>query len=180
MKRMSLSALAVAFALCAAMPLRAQLVQQTEGFRFGLGIGATMPLGDYGSLDKMGLNLLGVFETPLSHTSPLYLRIDGIYSSTAHDGTTGSTAILGGNASALYHFSAPNATARPYILGGLGIYNVDPGTDAQTKLGFALGGGVTFTMGGLNAFAEARWMSVQTAASNTTFVPLTVGLMFGY
>ena len=181
MKRMSLSAMAVAFALCAAMPLRAQLVQQTEGFRFGLGVGATMPLGDYGSLDKTGLNLLGVFETPLSN-SPVYLRLDGIYSSTAHEGTTGSTGILGGNVSALYHFSAPNAQARPYILGGLGIYNVDPGAggDSQTKLGYALGGGVTFTVGGLNAFAEARWASIQTSGSSTTFVPLTVGLMFGY
>ena len=179
MKRMSLSALAVAFALCAAMPLRAQVVEPSEGFRFGLGVGATMPLGDYASLDKTGLNLLGVFETPFSN-SPLYLRLDGLYSSTAHDGTNGSTGILGANASVLYHFSAPNAQARPYILGGLGIYNVDPGADSQTKLGYAFGGGVTFGVGGLNAFAEARWTSVQTSGSSTTFVPLTVGLMFGY
>jgi hypothetical protein len=179
MKRMSLGALAVASALCAALPLRAQLVQQKEGFRFGLGVGATMPMGDYGNLDKMGLNLLGVFETPFSG-GPLYLRVDGIYSSTSHEGSDGSTGILGANASLLYHFNAPNAQARPYILGGLGIYNVDFGADTQTKLGYALGGGVTFTLGGLNAFAEARWASVQTSGSSTTFVPLTVGLMFGY
>ena len=120
-----------------------------------------------------------MFETPFSN-SPLYLRLDGLYSSTAHDGTNGSTGILGANASVLYHFSAPNAQARPYILGGLGIYNVDPGADSQTKLGYAFGGGVTFGVGGLNAFAEARWTSVQTSGSSTTFVPLTVGLMFGY
>ena len=30
------------------------------------------------------------------------------------------------------------------------------------------------------AFAEARYTSVQTSVSSTTFVPLTVGLMFGY
>jgi len=181
MKRMSLSACVALAALCAAMPLRAQLMPASEGFRFGLGVGATQPLGDYGDFDKMGINLLGIFETPFSG-SPLYLRIDGIYSSTAHEGTgaSGSTSILGGNASVLYHFSAPNAQARPYALGGLGIYNVDGGTDSQTKIGLGLGGGVTFGLGGLNAFAEARYISVKTDGASTSFIPITVGLLFGY
>lgn len=181
MKRISWSALAVAVALCAAMPLRAQIMPRTEGFRFGLGLGATLPMGDYGDFDKMGVNILGVFETPLAN-SPLYLRVDGLYSSTAHDGTgaSGSTSILGGTASALYHFSAPAATARPYALAGLGIYNVDPGAGSETKIGIGVGGGVTFNLAGFNAFAEARYLSVQTSGSSTTFVPLTVGLLFGY
>jgi opacity protein-like surface antigen len=179
MKRTSLGALAVAIALCAAMPLRAQLIQRTEGFRFGLGLGATLPMGDYGKADKMGINILGVFETPLAN-SPFYLRADGIYSTTSHDGVSGTTGILGATASALYHFSAPAAQARPYLLGGLGIYNVDFGSNSETKIGYALGGGVTFNVGGLNAFAEARFTSVQTSVASTTFVPLTVGLMFGY
>lgn len=180
MKRVSLGVLIAGLALALAAPLRAQQIYPaTEGFRFGLGLGATMPTGDYGGLDKMGINILGVFEMPISG-SPLYLRADGLYSSTAHEGVSGSTAILGGTASALYHFSAPNAQARPYVLGGLGIYNWDPGTDSQTKLGFALGGGVTFSLGGLNAFAEARYISIQTSGSSSTMVPLTFGLMFGY
>jgi len=179
MKRIPLSAFAVAVALCAAMPLRAQLMPRTEGFRFGLGVGASMPIGDYGDSDKMGVNLLGVFETPLAN-SPLYLRVDGLYSSTSHDGIDGSTSILGGTASALYHFSAPAATARPYALAGLGIYNVDGGADSETKVGIGIGGGVTFTLGGLDAFAEARYVSVLTSNVSTTFVPLTFGLLFGY
>jgi hypothetical protein len=179
MKRMSLSALAVLLTLALAMPLRAQLIQRTEGFRFGLGLGATFPTGNYGSVDKMGLNLLGVFETPLAN-SPLYLRVDGLYSSTAHDGASGNTSILGGTANVLYHFTAPNAQARPYALAGLGIYNVDPGTGSQTKLGIGFGGGVTFNLAGFNAFAEARYLSVQTSGSSTNFIPISVGLMFGY
>jgi len=181
MKRMSLGVLAIAVALGSAAPLRAQLIQRTEGFRFGLGVGATLPMGDYGRLDKMGLNLLGVFETPLAH-SPLYLRADGIYSTTAHDGVSGNTSIIGGTASALYHFSAPAAQARPYALAGLGIYNFDGGGTfgSQTKIGIAVGGGVTFTMASLNAFAEARYLSIQTSGSSKTLVPLTIGLMFNY
>jgi hypothetical protein len=179
---MTMGALVLGLGLCATPVLRAQrLSPATEGFRFGLALGATLPMGDYGAADKMGINILGVFETPLAG-SPLYLRVDGLYSSTAHDGpgVTGNTSILGGTASALYHFSAPAATARPYLLGGLGIYNYDPGASSQTKIGLALGGGVTFNLSGFNAFAEARYISIQTSGPSTTLVPLSVGLMFGY
>jgi opacity protein-like surface antigen len=80
----------------------------------------------------------------------------------------------------LYHFSAPAAQARPYVLGGLGIYNFDPGSDSQTKIGFGLGGGVTFNISSFSAFAEARYLSIKTSGSSATLVPLTVGFMFGY
>jgi opacity protein-like surface antigen len=176
---MSLGALTVVAALCAPSPLRAQLIERTEGFRFGLGAGVTLPIGDFGDFDKMGVNILAVFETPLAN-SPLYLRADGVYSSTSHDAGGGSTSILGGAVSALYHFSAPRATARPYVLGGLGLYNVDFSPGSETKIAYAFGGGVLFNLSGFNAFAEARYISVQTDGPSTTFIPLSVGLMFGY
>ncbi|MEX2156982.1 MAG: outer membrane beta-barrel protein [Gemmatimonadales bacterium] len=180
MTRKSFGALALALGVCATTALHAQVRQPTEGTRFGLGVGATMPVGDYGDADKMGLNVLGVLQFSLAETTPVHLRVDGIYSSTAHDGVSGSTSILGGNVSALYHFSAPAATARPYILGGLGFYNVEAFGDSESKIGFGFGGGVLFGLGGFNAFAEARYLSIQTSLASTTFVPLTVGLMFGY
>ena len=179
MNRMSWGTLAVVAALCATSPLRAQLIERGEGFRFGLGLGATLPTGDYGTGDKMGINILGVFESPLAH-SPLYLRVDGLYSSTAHEVGTGNTSLLGATVSALYHFSAPKATARPYVLGGLGIFNADLGPSSQTKISYGLGGGVTFNLASFNAFAEARYMSIQTSGGSLTFIPITVGLMFGY
>lgn len=180
MTRVSLGAIALAIGLCATPQLRAQgIMPPSEGFRFGLGLGASLPMGDYGDLDKMGLNILGIFQTPLAN-SPLYLRVDGLYSSTSHDGIDGTTAILGGTASAVYHFSAPAAQARPYALAGLGIYNVDPGPGSETKVGFGVGGGVTFDLAGFNAFAEARYVSIQTSNFSHTMVPLTIGLMFGY
>ena len=181
MTRKVLGVLSVALALAAAPSLHGQLMARTEGFRFGLGVGPSLPMGDFGDVDKMGINILGVFETPLGQ-SPLYLRVDGLFPSTSHDGVSGSTGILGATASALYHFHAPAAQARPYAVGGLGFYNVDFGSagGSSTKIGFALGGGVTFTMGGLNAFAEARYVSIQTNPSSVTLIPLTIGIMFGY
>jgi len=177
MTRMSFGALALG--LWATTAVHAQQRQPTEGTRFGLGVGATLPMGNYGDVDKLGVNLLGVLQFSLAATTPVHLRVDGIYSSTAHDGVSGSTSILGGNVSLLYHFGAPAAPARPYVLGGLGFYNVDAFGSSETKIGFGLGGGVLFGLGGFNAFAEARYLSVSSGPS-LTFVPLTVGLMFGY
>lgn len=180
MTRTRLGALVLALGLCATPALRAQrLAPPSEGFRFGLGVGATMPMGAYGDGDKMGFHILGMFQTPLG-ASPLYLRVDGLYSSTSHDVGSGSTSILGGTASALYYFSAPAATTRPYALGGLGFFNVDPGAGSTTKIGFGFGGGLLFNLAGFNAFAEARYISVQTSGSSLTFVPITIGMVFGY
>lgn len=180
MRGIRLGALVLGLGLCATPALRAQrLAPPSEGFRFGLGIGATMPIGTYGDFDKMGINILGMFQTPLGQ-GPVYLRVDGLYSSTSHDAGSGSTSILGGTASALYYFSAPAATTRPYALGGLGFYNVDGGGGSQTKIGFGFGGGLLFNLAGFNAFAEARYISVQTSGSSINFIPITVGMVFGY
>src|SRR2546423_1128057 len=152
MNRMSLGTLAVVAALCATSPLRAQLIERGEGFRFGLGLGATLRTGVYGPGDQLGTNIFGVFEAPLAH-SPLYLRVDGLYSSTAHEVGTGNTSLLGATVSALYHFSAPKATARPYALGGLGIFNADFGPSSQTKISYGLGGRGRLQLASFEAFA---------------------------
>lgn len=181
MKRSYFGVLVVALGLGAATALPAQQYepQPTEGTRFGLGIGATLPMGDYGDLDRMGYNLLGVLQMPLA-SSPLHLRIDGLWSQTSHDDIDGSTDVLGGTVSALYHLGDRLGSTRPYVLGGLGFFNVDPGAGSETKIAFGFGGGVLFGLGGFNAFAEARYVSVQTSGDAVSFVPLTVGLMFGY
>lgn len=173
MKRMHIGTLVLA--LCAAPALSAQH-QPTEGIRFGFGVGPTLPIGDYGNLDKMGFHGLGAIQLPISG-SPVHLRVDVMYSQTSHDGVSGNTTLFGSTVDALYHLGDRAAAARPYILGGLGLYNVDAFGATQSKLAFGFGGGLLFGLGGLNAFVEARYMSVQTSGS-LTFVPITVGLMF--
>lgn len=183
MKRSHFGALALLLGLCVAPALRAQQIQPTEGTRFGLGIGATLPMGNYGDADKLGYNLIGVLQMPLAH-SPVHLRIDGLYSQTAHESVDGSTDLLGGTVSALYHLGNRIGSTRPYILGGLGFYNVAPVDPAaggsETKIAFGFGGGVLFSLAGFNAFTEARYMSVQTSGRSMNFIPVSVGLMFGY
>lgn len=180
MKFSHFGALALMVGLCVAPTLRAQQIQPTEGTRFGLGLGATMPMGNYGDVDKLGYNLIGVLQLPLAN-SPVHLRIDGMYSQTSHDGIDGSTDLLGGTVSALYHLGDRIASTRPYILGGLGFFNVDPGVGgSETKIAFSFGGGALFSLAGFNAFAEARYVSVQTSGASVSFIPVSVGLMFGY
>lgn len=178
MRRIRMAVLGLALGSFAAPALRAQ-AQPTEGTRFGLGLGVTMPMGDYDTADKMGYNLLGVLQMPI-RGSPVHLRVDAMYSQTSHDGATGSTSLLGGTVDLLYHLGDRRSSARPYILGGLGLYNADfGGASSETKLAFGFGGGVLFGISGFNAFVEARYMSVQTSGSSLNFVPITIGLMFG-
>ena len=181
MKRTCLGALVLALGLTAAPALRAQYGEPlpVEGTRFGLGIGATLPMGDYGDTDKLGYNLMGVVQFPLA-ASPIHIRVDGLYAQTGHEDFDGNTDLLGGTVSALYHLGERLGNTRPYLVGGLGFFNVDALGESETKISFGFGGGVRFGVSGFNAFAEARYMSVQTSGESVNFLPITFGLMFGY
>jgi hypothetical protein len=172
---MRLGTLVLALALCATPALQGQHAQPTEGISFGLGGGLTLPTGDYGTFDKAGWHLLGLIQLPISN-SPIHLRFDALYGSTSHKGGGGSTTLTGATADLLYHIGERASSVRPYVLGGLGIYNVSDGSSA-TKFAYGLGGGILFGLGGSHAFLEGRYMSVQTSGSSLTFFPITLGLM---
>ena len=158
--------------------------QPTEGTRFGIGVGPLLPLGDYSTADKLGFHALGLVQIPIPNT-PIHLRADLMYAQTSHkNGVSGNSKLIGGTIDALYHLGDHHASVRPYILGGLGYYNVKAtfsgGSASQSKIAFGLGGGVLFGLGAsMHGFAEARYMSVQTSGGSTAFVPITLGLMFG-
>ena len=182
MKRIHFSSLAVVLGLCAAPVLQAQS-QPTEGIRFGVGGGLTLPMGNFGDVDKAGWHLLGLIQFPISH-SPIHFRADAMYGQTSHKSGFGSgkTTLTGATADLLYHLGDRAASVRPYVLGGLGFYNVDFGGgsgSSQSKLAFGLGGGILFGVGTMHAFLETRYMSVQTSGSSVTFLPISLGVMFG-
>jgi hypothetical protein len=179
MKRVRLGIFALALGLFATPALYGQHAQPTEGIRFGVGGGITLPTGDYGTSDKAGWHVMGLIQLPISN-SPIHLRFDALYGSTSHKSTFGSgnTKLTGATADLLYHLGESRASVRPYIMGGLGIFDVSDGS-SQSKFAFGLGGGILFGVGTMHAFAEARYMSVQTSGSSLTFIPISVGLMFG-
>lgn len=155
---------------------------QTIGW--GVGAGVQMPMGDYGDFDKMGFTggVGGTYAMP----GGLGIRADVSYGATSEKsgGADHSTKIMGGMASVVYALGGA-AGARPYLMGGLGMYNVKVeagGASAdETKIAFGVGAGVSFPMGtgGSRLFAETRFTSVSTSGSSFTFLPITVGLTFG-
>ena len=179
MKRSYFSSLVVALGLCAAPVLQAQS-QPTEGIRFGVGGGLTLPIGNFGDVDKAGWNLVGLIQLPISQ-SPIHLRFDAMYGQTSHKSpASGNTTLTGATADLLYHLGDHAAKVRPYVLGGLGFYNADfGGGSSESKLAFGFGGGILFGVGTMHAFLEGRYMSVQTSGSSLNFLPISVGVMFG-
>lgn len=176
MIRTRLGTLLLALGLLVAPALQAQQAQPTEGTRFGLGGGLLVPVGDYGASDKIGANILGIIQIPLANTD-LHLRFAGMFGTTAHEVGTGTTNLLGGTADLLYHVGDRAVAARPYVVGGMGLFNVSSGGFSSAKVAFGGGGGLLFGLGNMNAFVEARVMSIRTSGSSLTFLPITLGLM---
>lgn len=175
MRQSRFGILALALGLCATTALYGQR-QPTEGIRFGLGGGIIIPTGDYATFDETGWHVLGVVQLPIAQ-SPIHLRFDAMYGATMHKIGSGNTKLFGATADLLYHLGSRAASMRPYVLGGVGFYNVANGA-SSTNFAFGLGGGVLFSIGDMHAFLEGRYMSVQTSGSSLSFVPITLGLMF--
>ena len=173
-------------ALIAALAL-APTLAVAQGMRYGVGVGLLMPLSDYETADKMGW-VAGADATRWLPGGMLGVRVEGSYSQTSEASgvTAHSTKIIGGMADLVYAFGLSAAQMRPYVLGGLGYYNVKIdvtglGSASESKVGFGVGGGLAFKMGtgSTRAFVEAKWTTVSTSGSSTSFIPIRVGLRFG-
>lgn len=180
MKRLQFCSLILALGLCTAPALHAQAPQPTEGIRFGVGGGLSLPMGTFGDIDKAGWHLLGLIQLPISQ-SPIHLRFDAMYGQTSHKNVSGNTTLTGATADLLYHLGDRVSSVRPYILGGLGVYNADFGGagGSSTKFAYGFGGGILFGIGTMHAFLEGRYISVQTSGNSLNFVPISLGVMFG-
>ena len=185
MKRIHLAVLAAA-GLCVAVaaPMSAQ-APAPGGLRFGVNGGVLMPMGDYGTADKLGW-VAGLGGTYWLTGGALGISVDGSYSQTSHDVVPGNSTIAGGLASLVYGLKPASASARPFISGGVGYYNLknDDGAGtsvSQSKVGFGIGAGVSLKMGtSSNRIVIAtRYTSVSADGGSVTFLPITVGLSFG-
>ena len=160
-----------------------------QGVRFGLGGGLIAPLSDYKDIDKTGWHatLNANFAIPMS---PVGIRVDGLYGQTSHKdiGTTpvdGKTKLIGGLANVVYKIPVPAPMVKPYLLGGVGVYNQKvtiPSASfdtSETKFAWDLGGGASFGAGPASFFVEIRYVSIQESGGSTKFVPITAGVTFG-
>src|SRR5256885_3378350 len=94
---------------------------QAPSVHFGLGGGATAPVGDYKDADKIGWHGLGMVQLALP-ALPVEIRVDGVYGRTTHkdiSGTAvpGSTKLYGGAAHAGFNIG-PRGLMGPHWLRG--------------------------------------------------------------
>jgi opacity protein-like surface antigen len=180
MKRIAFCVLAV-LSLAGVGGLSAQ-----QGIRVGIGGGVQLPTGDYGNFDKMGW-LIGGDVTYWLTGAPVGIRADVEYAQTSHkNNVDGNSKVIGGLAEVVYAFGTQADQLRPYILGGVGYYNVKVEVTgfpsaSESKVGFGGGAGVAFKVGtgSTRVFIEGKFVSVSTSGSSTTFFPLRAGLRFG-
>ena len=96
-----------------------------QGVTVSVGGGAALPLGVLNTATNPGAHgLAAVSITPAS--LPVGIRIDGMYGrfGLISSGLDGHFGVLHGTANIVYRFRAGETTTiRPYLIGGLGVYN---------------------------------------------------------
>jgi len=166
-------------------------------FKLGGALGATVPLGDFADGADLGFHLGGLIEYkpssfPVNLRGELTYHRNGLKSDYFADdeplfeNIDGDFSMFNFILNAFFPFGDPASTARPYAIGGLGVYRLKASadfggvdiSDSQTKFGLNFGGGFTFNLSGFETFVEARYHSVFTEESNTSFIPISFGFKF--
>jgi hypothetical protein len=192
MRRSARWASIVAASVFATSPLVAQEGQGMGSYSnpvsFGIFAGASVPFGDFSdNFAGTGFHIGGLLQWN-SPTAPVGIRIDGAYHKFGNSGTsTADPNMVVGTLNGMYLFSS-TSTVRPYIIGGAGVYNERCSLcDPQTKFGVNGGAGIHVPLSGLSTIIEARFhlifdsqeaVGTVPGVSNSTFIPISVGIMF--
>ncbi|MEO7501944.1 MAG: outer membrane beta-barrel protein [Gemmatimonadaceae bacterium] len=189
-----------AAALASTLGVRTMQAQYNP-IAFGIVAGASIPVGDFSDGAEIGWHAGALIEWR-GPSLPVGVRGEAVYHRFASkdDGSDidGHASIIAGTLNAVLAMPMQGATAQPYLIGGVGVYNervscddcagsgVDI-SDSQTKFGLNAGAGVSFPLSGFTSIIEARFHIVfdsedipgeNNDASNTMFIPISVGLLF--
>ena len=191
----------VALLLCATPLVASGQSRGPRALSVGIGGGATVPVGALATDVTTGWNGLAFFQYQPAGEGPWAVRAEaqrnrapytdafrtetGVPPASDADNTIDYV-----GASALYHVAGRAGGLRPYVIGGLGLYQLTArvreggATASDTEAGFGFNGGVGLRLGRQSAlFLEARFhqFSVTPAggvAATSRFVPLAVGVTF--
>ncbi|HET9327179.1 MAG TPA: outer membrane beta-barrel protein [Candidatus Eisenbacteria bacterium] len=158
----------------------------------GVGGGMSVPVSDAADAFNNGFNVQGFARLNVPKL-PVMPRFDLNFSRLAIDesqiGIPGTQQIISGLAN-LQVSVLPLGPVRPYVVAGLGAYNlktetegVTPTSESKTHFGINGGAGVALHLGMINGFIEGRVDNVYTEegaidANQVQFVPVTFGLTF--
>lgn len=184
MKRMLSAVAGLSLGLVAAAGVAgAQQMGGTRAVQFGIGAGATVPMGDVGDFYGTGFHVMGSLSFQPA-AMPVGLRLDVTWNSLGLDDDLGLSGaedlrVISGTANAVLTI-ANSGGVKPYVLGGVGIYNINGGGDGETKFGLNGGGGIEFPLAGFSTFLEARLHHVFTDddAMGVQLVPIMFGIKF--
>ena len=200
MRNPILSTLVAAALVATAGMARAQMHDDLSNghiVSFGVGGGVSVPVSDAKDAFKNGFNGQGFMRLNLRFL-PVTPRIDFTFSrfnlDDAKVGTTGTGQVLAGLANVQLYL-IHGGPIRPYIVAGVGAYNVKTDTDASgayaaqsvsdTKFGVNGGGGLVIKLGRLlSLYAEGRVDNVYSkdegliAAKQIQVVPVSFGIVY--
>jgi len=163
----------------AAGAANAQAATVLKPVQLGVALGGAIPLSDFGKSFNTGFNFTGtVGINPAG--MPVGFRIDAAYNQFGAKGTTNVNAKIAG-VSGNVVLSMAGAQMTPYLIGGVGYYRVSSsltGTVASNNFGFNAGAGLQIPLSGFATFIEARYNRISENGGSTSFVPVTVGVMF--
>jgi len=156
----------------------------------GVGGGMSVPVSDAGDAFNNGFHVQGFARLNVPKL-PVMPRFDLNFSRLAFDetalGVPGTEQILSGLAN-LQLSVLPMGPLQPYLIAGVGAYNLKTetdGVDAESKTHFGINGGagVALHLGMINGFVEGRVDNVYTEegaidTKQVQFIPVTFGLTF--
>ena len=162
-----------------------------------VGVGASVPVGEFADQSGPGAQagggpaLAGVEWLPEGRS--FGLRLDGAYNrfcTEVCDDAAGDLDVrfrfLNANLSGIAELPLGASEFRPYLLGGVGLYNYklegddvpDGFNDSENDFGLSAGLGMTYTLGQVGIFAEGRFHNVFTSEEDIQFIPILVGARF--
>ena len=162
---------------------------------FGIAGGASVPLSSFGDGVNTGYNVSGMVNVGVP-LSPIGFRGEVGWNRFDLSGNdvSGNVRMVNGTLNAVL---APSTimTAKPYLIAGVGMYNVKTSVDngggllggnafanesSDTRLGFNGGIGLAFGLGPVGTLLEARYVTVngKNGSSSLSFVPVTFGISF--
>jgi opacity protein-like surface antigen len=168
------------FAAVAMTVMGASAAEAQSPIRFGLAGGLSLPTGDDKDFFENGFHgqvMLGFGMMML----PVKLRADLSYHSfggkdnTLFDGE--DARVISGALNAIVGMGGIGV--KPYLTGGLGVYNSKTGDfDGETDFGINGGAGLEFSLTGMSTFLEVRYVNVFAEGESSAFIPITFGIMF--
>ena len=191
--RRTVCAIAVLVVLVSSpMTASAQLGVAKHFVTAGVGGGMSVPVSNAGDAFKNGFNLQGFARLNVPKL-PVMPRFDLNFSRFDLDdtqiGVPGTSQIIAGLAN-LQLSVLPLGPVRPYVIAGLGAYNLNMKTEgtsptsfSDTRFGINGGAGVALQFGKINGYVEGRVDNVYTEkgmidSQQIQVVPVTFGLTF--